>query len=203
MTNKRILVSRHGRTTANQQRVIQGWASYGLSDDGRAAVEAARTWWRAQSIGHVVSSPLLRARETALLLFGQFDELDAAFTESANPVLEGVPYAEVRASHAALFDTETGWPRADRPPSPLTESRAVVASRAMTGLRRVAAAAPTDPRAVAVVSHGEVLLALLSEVGVDLPKLPNLTVVEFLVKPSGKVHSTTLIDPIAGTETPH
>jgi broad specificity phosphatase PhoE len=56
---------RHGVTDWNRQGLFQGRTDNTLNDDGIAQAHAAAERLRAVSVGHVVSSPLLRALKTA------------------------------------------------------------------------------------------------------------------------------------------
>lgn len=66
-----VFVSRHARTDANETGVLQGWGPWALSANGRADVRAAHGWWRQFHLARIVSSPLERATQTALELFGR------------------------------------------------------------------------------------------------------------------------------------
>jgi broad specificity phosphatase PhoE len=59
---------RHGATDWNRQGRFQGRTDNPLNDDGIAQAHAAAEKLRAVALGHVVSSPLLRAVQTAKII---------------------------------------------------------------------------------------------------------------------------------------
>src|SRR6185369_2341415 len=63
--SRSFLAMRHGVTDWNRQGLFQGRTDNVLNDDGLAQAHAAAERLRAVSVGHVVSSPLLRALKTA------------------------------------------------------------------------------------------------------------------------------------------
>lgn len=64
----RFYIVRHGESTANLERRIQGHSDYPLSENGRLQAASAGSWFRSRNIARVYSSPLSRARETAGIL---------------------------------------------------------------------------------------------------------------------------------------
>jgi len=64
----RFYIVRHGESTANMERRIQGHADYPLSLNGKRQAESAGCWFRGKAITRVFTSPLLRAHETALII---------------------------------------------------------------------------------------------------------------------------------------
>jgi broad specificity phosphatase PhoE len=63
--SRSFLAMRHGVTDWNRKGLFQGRTDNALNDDGVAQAHAAAERLRAISVGHVVSSPLLRALKTA------------------------------------------------------------------------------------------------------------------------------------------
>ena len=59
---------RHGATDWNRQGLFQGRTDNPLNDDGIAQAHAAAEKLRAVDLGHVISSPLLRAVQTAEII---------------------------------------------------------------------------------------------------------------------------------------
>ena len=68
MLSARLILVRHGQSTYNAQARLQGQADPPLSDAGRREAELLRPALPAVPEGRVVTSDLLRARETAALL---------------------------------------------------------------------------------------------------------------------------------------
>lgn len=98
MTSRGLPVAafiRHGVTEANKAGRIQGRTCEGLDDDGREQAERLVAWY-----GHgdrVITSPLPRARETALALAnGRPPEIEPAMTEMAFGDWEGMTFADLR-----------------------------------------------------------------------------------------------------------
>lgn len=63
--SRSFLAMRHGVTDWNRKGLFQGRTDNLLNDDGVAQAHAAAERLRTVSVGHVVSSPLLRALKTA------------------------------------------------------------------------------------------------------------------------------------------
>ncbi len=87
-----LILVRHGRTTANANGLLQGRLDLPLDDVGRAQVAASAV--RVGTPDRVVSSPLLRARETADA-FGLPYEVDPRWEELHYGIYEGVAMSAV------------------------------------------------------------------------------------------------------------
>ena len=190
-----VLVTRHGRTTGNEQLLHQHWGDWPLTEDGIARTREAAAWWRNRGVDHVVSSPVHRATATAELLLGRLDEIDAGWAEHAAPTVAGWTYAAAHEAYPEVL-REDGWPVRDAPTSPVMERWPVVVDRAVQALRRAASTVPPGGT-VAVVTHGSLLVALTSLGGQDSPTLPNLTVAECEVDPAVGWSLTAVHDPFA------
>jgi len=189
-----VLVSRHGRTTGNEQHLHQHWGDWGLSDDGLARTREAAGWWAGRGVDHVVSSPVHRATQTAQVLFGRLDEIDAGWAEHAAPTVAGWTYAQAHARHPEVL-REDGWPVLEAATSPVMERWMVVCDRAVRALRRAAATVPAGGT-VAVVTHGSLLVGLTSLAGRSDPTLPNLAVAETEVDPAAGWSLRGVHDPL-------
>ncbi len=87
-----LILVRHGRTSANAARLLQGRLDLPLDEVGR---EQAQAIARALTgIDRLVVSPLQRARETAGAL-GVEAEIDERWIEIDYGVLDGTPVADV------------------------------------------------------------------------------------------------------------
>ncbi len=62
---------RHGESAGNIARVAQGRADFPLTDQGRDQASQAGTWFAGRELDLVLSSPLLRASETAEIVARQ------------------------------------------------------------------------------------------------------------------------------------
>jgi broad specificity phosphatase PhoE len=87
-----LILVRHGRTEANAARKLQGRLDLPLDDVGAAQVAGMAQWLGRPD--RVVSSPLLRARQTADA-FGVPYEVDERWIELDYGSLDGVPVADV------------------------------------------------------------------------------------------------------------
>ncbi len=87
-----LVLVRHGRTAANAERRLQGRLDLPLDDVGVAQVAGIAAWLGRPD--RVVSSPLLRARQTADT-FGVPYDTDDRWTELDYGELDGMPVADV------------------------------------------------------------------------------------------------------------
>jgi broad specificity phosphatase PhoE len=87
-----LVLVRHGRTEANAGRKLQGLLDLPLDDVGLAQVADVASWLDRPD--RVISSPLLRARQTADA-FGVPYEVDDRWLELDYGSLDGVPVADV------------------------------------------------------------------------------------------------------------
>lgn len=137
---------RHGQTDWNRDGLFQGSSDIPLNDLGRQqAVDAAAilsgTAWTA-----IVSSGLLRARETAQIIASRLEiELGPAYTELAER-----DYGSLEGTSAA--DALIRWPSREYPGA---ESVASVVARGRAGLASVAADFPGQD--VVIVCHGTII----------------------------------------------
>ena len=64
----RIYIVRHGETKANKQGYVQGWTDVPLNENGRILAELTGRGMKSIRFDHCISSPLIRAKETAEIL---------------------------------------------------------------------------------------------------------------------------------------
>ena len=101
-----LVVCRHGRTASNAGGLLLGRADPPLDDVGRA--QAAALPPVVGEVARVVSSPLLRARETAAAL-GRPVEIDDRWIELDDGELDGRPLADVPAELWAGWRADPGF----------------------------------------------------------------------------------------------
>ncbi len=90
-----LILVRHGRTAANEAGLLQGRLDQDLDELGqRQAVAVAALVLSETAVDSVISSPLVRAQQTAER-FGLPYEVDEKWIELAYGVYEGVPHADV------------------------------------------------------------------------------------------------------------
>jgi phosphoserine phosphatase len=170
----RILLLRHAETAWNRERRFQGWRDVPLSTTGRDQAESVARLLAASPVGAVWSSPLARARDTALAIAARHGlpvRESEAFKEMGFGDWEGLTREEVRerfpAAHRAWAEAphEARWPGAE----PLT----VVRARALAGLEQLRAA--HEGQTVCLVSHGITGRVLILEaLGLGLDRLWSL-----------------------------
>jgi broad specificity phosphatase PhoE len=66
--NTSFYIMRHGESTANASRRMQGRQDYRLNESGRQQATEAARWFRDKKVSRVLCSPLARASETATIL---------------------------------------------------------------------------------------------------------------------------------------
>ena len=64
----RIYIIRHGETEANKNGYLQGWTDVPLNENGRIIAELTGRGLKDIRFDHCISSPLIRAKETAEIL---------------------------------------------------------------------------------------------------------------------------------------
>ncbi len=97
----KIFLTRHGLTVANRDQIVQGQSEYPLSDEGRLqSLQLAHHF--SDTIGNptnIISSPLLRARETAEILSEHIScgiEYNEIWMERRLGKAQGIDYETVR-----------------------------------------------------------------------------------------------------------
>jgi len=153
----RLVLIRHGESEGNRDRTFTPTPDVPLTDVGRAQVRMAADWLAARFRPvRIVTSPFLRARETAAILaerLGLPVGIEQDLRERSYGALAGRPYTAVR--ECTDYDPTVYWKWC--PPGG-GETLLEVAARAGRALDRVAAAAADEE--VLVVTHGAVMRAL-------------------------------------------
>ncbi|MCW5889450.1 MAG: histidine phosphatase family protein [bacterium] len=155
-----MLLVRHAESEGNRAACFTPHPEIPITPEGRMQAHAAAARLRAFAPARVVSSPYLRARQTAHILAEELAlrtvHVEDDLRERSYGALAGLPYATPRPG----FDPACYWDW--RPPG--GETLVEVVARAGAALDRVAAAAAADGHDVVVVSHGAVMLALVRHV---------------------------------------
>jgi broad specificity phosphatase PhoE len=100
--SRSFICLRHGATDWNRQGRFQGRTDNPLNDDGIAQAHAAAEKLRAVALGQVVSSPLLRAVQTAEIIANVASRtvaLDQGLIELDFGSFEGKPVRELMMQH--------------------------------------------------------------------------------------------------------
>jgi len=160
---------RHGQTDWNRDDRLQGSSDIPLNDTGREQAREAARMLRDGGWTAIVSSPLLRARETAEIIARELGlELGPAYPELAER-----DYGPLEGRNATA--TTARWPDREYPGA---EPLASVAGRGRAGLTRIAA--DYGDEAVLIVSHGTIIrFTLASLAGHPVDQIRNGAVSTF------------------------
>ncbi|BCL17163.1 histidine phosphatase family protein [Micromonospora sagamiensis] len=164
-----LLLLRHGRTTANADGGLAGRQPVELDETGRAQARAVGERLRALPLAAVVTSPLVRCRQT----------LELALPEASPAVEDGLiecGYGEWEGQPLKKLAKDPLWPVVQQHPSaavfPGGEAMAAMAARAVAAVRSWDArlTAEHGPEAVWLAcSHGDVIKAIVADaLGVHL-----------------------------------
>jgi uncharacterized phosphatase len=149
-----LYVVRHGETDWNRERRVQGSTDIPLNATGRAQAKATGSLLAARDWDAVISSPLVRALETARIIAKETGmpqpSTDPALVERSYGAAEGLNHDEID----ALFPGNT--------PVPGREDRRTVAARVLPALVRIAN--ENVGKSLIVVSHGGVIRSILNSV---------------------------------------
>ncbi len=167
MTTTRLLLVRHGETVWNADAVYRGRSEVPLSETGRWQSELAGQGLAGDGVTALLSSPLVRARETAQAIAeatGVAVEIDHDLTDLDCGEWEGLTDAQVQQRYPDVRRTWLATPHLVRLPG--GETLDEVAGRVLPVLDR-ALSAP-GPGTVALVSHRVVLkVAICALLGLD------------------------------------
>jgi probable phosphoglycerate mutase len=149
---------RHGHCQLNRAGILNGdpSADVHLDDEGRAQAAAAQSW--ASDVASVVTSSLVRSRETADLLFGA-----AAVLRRTDPRLDEIDYGVFEGRPWSDYGTWLREHGPDARPSGARESWAEAMRRVLDGLSEV----HELPSPRIVIGHGFWIAALRGLVVAD------------------------------------
>ena len=154
-----LYLIRHGRSLWNAQNRMQGQADPPLDDTGREQARALAERLKGETFNAIYCSPLLRAKETAEIVFtahGLPIQFDDCLMERHLGEWTGLTWEEIQARHLDRGG-QADW-RMVGPPG--GEGQAALVARAAAVLDEILAAQPEGQ--VAVVSHGGLLSAGLT-----------------------------------------
>ena len=175
-----VLLVRHGRTKANADGVLAGWTpGIGLDEHGIAQAQALRTRLEPLPLVAVVTSPLERTRETADIMIG---ERSPAVPRHIDDRVGECRYGDWTGGTLKTLAKDPMWkvvqahPSAAVFPGPEGESMAHMQHRAVTAIRDWNDRLGADA-VYAVVSHGDVIKALLADaLGMHLDQFQRIRV---------------------------
>ncbi|RFP10690.1 MULTISPECIES: histidine phosphatase family protein [unclassified Duganella] len=173
MKNTTILLIRHGETSWNAVRRLQGHTDIPLNEEGARQAGALAQALAAEQVDVLVSSDLQRAMQTAQAVADQYDGLevqtDDQLRERCYGVFEGMLYAEIEQQYPAEYalwqarDIDAVMPPGVRE----AESFRQFYQRSTDGIAEWAQRHPG--RTIAIVAHGGVLECAYREaVGMSL-----------------------------------
>lgn len=183
-----VAVVRHGITAANRDGRIQGQSCWGLDQEGREQARRLAAWYG--PVERVVTSPLARARETALVLAGEGPvEIEPALQEMGFGAWEGEVYVDLLERDELARRIWAGGE--DLPRGHTGESFADVVARVGGFLGGFTA----DPaQRTVVVSHGAAIRAMVASLsgrGFDIAQTlhtpPNASFSHLVLTPEGPV----------------
>jgi len=153
-----LIVVRHGRTAANAAGQLLGRHDPPLDDEGRRQARVMADWLG--PVDRVVSSPLLRTRQTAAA-FGVEVDLDERLVELDYGDWDGRPVGAVSTEEWARWRRDLDF----APPG--GESLAALARRVREACTSLTETAADDDTVVAVTHVSPVKAALCWALGVD------------------------------------
>ena len=174
-----VILLRHGRTTSNAGGTLAGHQPTELDDTGR--LQAAAVGARLHGAGIVphlvVSSPLIRCRQTVAAALPHADVID-------EPDLMECDYGDWSGQALKKLAKDPLWRVVQAHPSAVTfpggESMAAMAERAVRAIRAVDARATAeagDDALVLACSHGDVIKAIIADaLGMHLDMFQRITV---------------------------
>lgn len=161
MTITRLLLVRHGATSATEEDRFSGSSGAELSDEGRRQVARLGERLARQSVAAIYASPLSRAMETARIIAGhcQLDpQLRDGLREIGHGHWEGLQRVDVERRFPDEYQAWESDPFTFAPAG--GESGVSVLARALPVIREIVTAHPGEQ--ILVVSHKATLRLILS-----------------------------------------
>jgi broad specificity phosphatase PhoE len=174
MARKLLYLVRHGETDWNSAGRWQGHTDIALNERGREQARRVAIVLRGTALAGIVSSDLVRARETAQIIAQQLGMelayVDPTLRERAFGPFEGLTREECARLHAQAW---RAW-RQDQVAPPGAEDRPTLAARVAIGLRRAAEEVAREDAGALVVTHGGALRAAVrNALGAEPPPIAN------------------------------
>jgi probable phosphoglycerate mutase len=166
-----LYLVRHGETDWNAEGRWQGHTDQPLNARGREQARALAERLRDAGLSAVVSSDLLRARETAMIVAETLglalDYVDPDLRERTIGVFEGLTRADCERLHPEAW---AAWVAHKHPP-PGAEGHQPLAERVTVAIGRAAARMLRPPGPLLLVTHGGAMRAALARAGHPLPPM--------------------------------
>ncbi|MGE6379417.1 histidine phosphatase family protein [Peribacillus muralis] len=149
MTITKICLVRHGQTDWNAQGKLQGQTDIPLNEHGRIQARQCGEFLMKEDWDVIITSPLIRARETADIIAHYMDV----------PVIEKIEFIEKNFGAAEGLTTAKRKAIFEDKAYPGQESEEVLTSRLMKGLQEIQEEYPE--KKVILVAHGAVIHFIL------------------------------------------
>jgi probable phosphomutase (TIGR03848 family) len=158
-----VILLRHGRTTSNADGTLAGHRPVSLDDTGQVQAKAAGERLAGVPLAAVVSSPLVRCRETLAIALPQVaPDIDERLVECG--------YGDWEGQQLGKLAKDPLWKTVQQHPSAVTfpggEAMAAMSARAVSAVRdwdaRLTAAHGPEALWVAC-SHGDVIKAIVAD----------------------------------------
>ena len=203
---QKIILIRHGQSTANASGVWQGQLDFPLSEEGRLQAAYTGRALAGTKISGVYVSPLSRAFETAEIV-----AREAGFSGEVVPMpglmerhggtLQGHTWAEQEARNPAFAEKFLSLPEEERWALVAAETDEEILVRFKKAISEILSRSQAGP--IVVVSHGGIMRAFLRhvfgpEVLPDTERTPNASITRLLWELS-KPNSTPQLLELAST----
>jgi broad specificity phosphatase PhoE len=163
----RIILVNHGNTPWDRDKIFPGSKDIPLDDRGREEAWAGAEWLQDDTIHAVYTSPLARARDTAIAIARRhnLEVLDLpGLADLSFGDWDGVPLQEVKVKYADLYRQWEAAPHTVRFPN--GETLAVLRTRALAAVEEVVQRHPD--RTVLLMTHRAVNRVLIAAfIGMD------------------------------------
>ncbi len=163
----RIILARHGNTPWNKDKIFRGSKDIPLDNLGREEAWAVAAWLKDETIHAAYTSPLSRARDTAIAIARHHDleVIDRpGLADLSYGDWEGVPLKEVKVRYADLYRQWEAAPHTVRFPN--GETLEVLSTRALAAVEKVVQRHPDQT--VLLVAHRAVNKVLIAAfIGLD------------------------------------
>ena len=155
-----IYMVRHCEAMGNVKRLFQGSSDFDISETGAKQLEYLKNRFKDISLDKVYTSPLIRARKTALAVIGDRDLKpidEKGLIELDGGIVEGKPFIETFNSIPGLADTWDNHPQDFAPEG--GEKMRDAYERIWNTVKKIAA--ENTGKTVACTTHGGVTRCLL------------------------------------------
>ena len=150
-----FFILRHGETTANAEKRVQGRSEYPLNDSGRAQAAGLAGYLAGKGVGRVFHSPLSRAAETAAIVSSLLGlgppESEPLLVELDTGRFSGLTFEEIEARYPEEYGR---FRRRSWEAVPDAERSSQLYLRSMNAWEALRSAAMDSGGNIAAISHG-------------------------------------------------